>query len=108
MRSHRRERALMPDLNVVAVLTAKEGQRERLQKALTSLIEPTRAEPGCVSYHLFESQLDENAFITVEVWRSPDDLAQHMVSPHIKAVLESAGDALDGAPAIHPLTPVGS
>jgi quinol monooxygenase YgiN len=96
----------MPDLNVVAVLTAKEGQRDRLQEALASLVEPTRAEPGCVSYHLFESQLDENAFITVEVWRSQDDLDQHMASPHIKEVLATAGDALDGAPAIHPLTPV--
>jgi quinol monooxygenase YgiN len=98
----------VPDLNVVAVLTAKDGHRDRLQKALISLIEPTRAEDGCISYHLFDSQLNENAFITVEVWRSQADLDAHMQTPHIKAVLESAGDALAGAPEIHPLTPVGS
>ncbi len=97
----------MPDLNVVAVITAKEGQRKRLQAALESLVEPTRAEPGCVSYHLFESTADANAFVTIEVWRSQDDLDQHLVSPHLKQVLESAGDALATAPAIHPLTPTG-
>ena len=97
----------MPDLNVVAVITAQEGQRERLHEALQSLVEPTRAEPGCVNYQLFESTADANAFVTIEVWRSQDDLDQHMVSPHLKRVLESAGDTLETAPAIHPLTPTG-
>ena len=37
----------MPDLNVVAVLKAKPGSESALRDALTSLVEPTRAEPGC-------------------------------------------------------------
>jgi quinol monooxygenase YgiN len=97
----------MADLNVVAVLTAKEGHRDQVLAALAALVEPTRAEPGCLSYQLFESQADTNTFITVELWRSQADLDQHLASPHLKVATDAAGEALAASPAIHPLTPAG-
>jgi quinol monooxygenase YgiN len=42
----------MADLPVVAVITAKAGSEQQVQQALTALVEPTRSEPGCVSYYL--------------------------------------------------------
>ncbi len=96
----------MPDLNVVAVLKAKAGSETVLQDALTGLIEPTRAEPGCISYELFRSAADATTFVTIEKWQSQDDLDAHMQTPHIAQALQVAGDVLDGGPAIHPLEPV--
>jgi quinol monooxygenase YgiN len=96
----------MSDLNVVAVITAKPGQEATVRQALTDLVEPTRAEEGCLSYSLFESQADSTVFITVELWRSQADLEAHTKSPHLAAALSAAGDALGATPAIHPLTPV--
>ncbi len=96
----------MPDLNVVAVLKAKPGSETVLQEALAGLVEPTRAEDGCVSYKLFSSASDASTFITIERWRSQDDLDAHMQTAHIAHALQTAGEAIDGGPAIHPLTPV--
>ena len=38
----------------IAVLKAKTGQREALRDALSALVAPTRQEPGCLDYTLFE------------------------------------------------------
>lgn len=96
----------MPDLNVVAVLKAKPGSEAVLQDALTSLVEPTREEPGCISYELFRSAADATTFINIEKWQSQDDLDAHMQTSHIARALQVAGDALDEGPAIHPLRAV--
>jgi quinol monooxygenase YgiN len=97
----------MADLQVVAVLVAKAGSEQVVGQALSDLVEPTRAEPGCTSYQLFTSMADPATFITVETWTSQDDLDAHMQTPHIQEALRVAGDHLAQAPAIHPLQPVG-
>jgi quinol monooxygenase YgiN len=97
----------MPDLNVVAVIIAKPGSEDVVRDALESLVEPTRAEAGCLSYVLFESHSAPGTFITEEVWTSEDDLAGHMDTPHLQAALAAAGEHLAVAPAIHPLVPIG-
>ena len=97
----------MPDLHVVAVLPAKPGQEETVRAALTALVEPTRAEEGCLSYDLYESAAAPGTFVTVELWRGQADLDAHLKTPHVQQALGAAGDALDGPPAIHPLTPTG-
>ena len=43
----------------------------------------------------------------MESWRAQADLDAHLQTPHVQAALAAAGDALDGAPGIHPLHPVG-
>jgi quinol monooxygenase YgiN len=98
----------MSDLHVVAVISAKPGSEDTVRDALASLIEPTRAEEGNVSYTLSESEAAPGTFITEEVWRSHDDLGAHMTTAHIRAALEIAGEHLAAPPAIHPLSPVAS
>jgi quinol monooxygenase YgiN len=88
------------------VLTAKPGTESVVEEALTALVRPTRAEAGCISYGLYRSTSDASAFITIETWRSQDDLDAHMATPHIAQALQAAGDSLQGGPVIHPLTPV--
>jgi len=46
-------------LRVVAHLRAQEGKGAALGEALIDLIEPTRAEPGNISYQLLASLDDE-------------------------------------------------
>ncbi|MGD0067677.1 MAG: putative quinol monooxygenase [Streptosporangiaceae bacterium] len=94
----------MADLQVVAVLTAKSGSEEVVGDALDALVVPTRAEPGCTSYHLFVSVADPATFITIETWRSQDDLDAHLQTPHVQQALGAASDHLAAAPAIHPLS----
>ena len=96
----------MPDLNVVAVLTAKPGSEAELQQALTELVAPTRAEEGCLSYELYQSNVDPTTFITIEKWRSQGDLDAHVKTPHIAHALQTHADAFAVPPAIHPLAPI--
>ncbi len=94
----------MSDIDVVAVLTAKEGSEEIVGAALHELVAPTRAEPGCVSYELFSSAASPQTFITVERWKSQADLDGHMQTPHIQTALATAGEHLADF-GIHPLVP---
>jgi len=96
----------VPDLQVVAVLVAKPGSEEVVRGALTALVPPTRQEPGCLAYDLSESAAAPGTFLTVERWREQADLDAHLQTPHVQQALAAAGDALAGAPGIHPLVPV--
>jgi quinol monooxygenase YgiN len=96
----------MADLQVVAVMKAKPGSEKLVGAALEALVEPTRAEPGCTSYELLVSAADPTTFITIETWRSKDELDAHLETPHVQQALGAAGDHLAEAPAIHPLTKV--
>lgn len=93
----------MPDLEVVAVIQAKPGSEAVVQRALQDLVEPTRAEDGCISYELKVAATDPTTFVTVEKWRSQDDLDQHMQSAHIAKTFQVAGEHLASAPGIYPL-----
>lgn len=95
----------MPEIDVVAVLTAKAGSEGIVAAALHDLLAPTRAEPGCISYELFSSAASAQTFITIEKWKSDGDLAAHMQSAHIAAALTAAGEHLADPPAIHTLIP---
>ncbi|WP_375479050.1 putative quinol monooxygenase [uncultured Jatrophihabitans sp.] len=90
-------------LPVVAVITAKSGSEDVVRAALTELVGPTREEAGCLSYSLYQSSDDATVFVTVESWRAPDDLQQHMQSAHIAKTFATAGDALAAPPVIHSL-----
>lgn len=97
----------MPELSVVAVLTAKQGQEDVVRQALSALVPPTLAEEGCLAYELFESGAAPGVFVTQERWRGQDDLDAHMQTPHVAQAFASAGESLAAAPGIHPLVPVG-
>ncbi len=96
----------MPDVTVVAVITAKPGSESAVGDALSALVAPTRAEEGCHSYALYESTVAPGTFFTVESWRDPADLDTHMASPHIAVAIGAMQDHLAARPAIHPLRPI--
>jgi quinol monooxygenase YgiN len=96
----------MSDLHVVAIITAKPGSEDEVKGGLEVLAEATRTEPGCITYYLHGSEADPAVFVTVESWKSKEDLDGHLKTPHLKAALEAFGDKLAAAPAIHPLVPI--
>lgn len=86
-------------LRVVAHLRAQEGKEAELEEVLKGLIEPTRAEPGNVSYELLASTDDDGSFTFVEEYESGDALDAHLESSHVQAALarlpELLADELD-------------
>lgn len=74
--------------------------------ALATLAETSRAEDGCLRYDVFESAGTPGVFVTIEEWRSQEDLDAHMTTPHVGQAFETVGPLLAGEVAIHPLKPV--
>lgn len=83
-------------LTVIAHVRAKAGQEARVQKALLGLIEPTRAEAGCINYDLHVSQEDPRNFVFYENWMSESHLEAHANSEHLGAFRKMGDEILDG------------
>jgi quinol monooxygenase YgiN len=84
-------------IRVVAHLPAKKDTIEKTRAALNALIEPTRAEDGCIVYELMQNNADPTDFTFVEEWTSDAALDAHLQSDHIRA-LQSQADELFAAP----------
>jgi len=85
---------------VVAQIRAKDGMEETVKQELAALVEPTRAEKGCIAYALHQSVENKSLFMFYEKWVSKKDLDEHMQMPHMKAHLKKAGDLFAEPPKI--------
>ena len=72
-------------LTLIAILQGKPEKRDELLATLRAFVKPTRAEVGCVEYHLHVSDEDPNQFIFYENWRSKHDLDIHLKTPLLAA-----------------------
>ena len=87
-------------LYVIATLTARPDTIDATRDALASLVEPTRAEAGCLGYTLTQSVDDPAVFRTVEQWETQQAAEAHMATPHVGAALAAAGSLLGAPPDI--------
>ncbi len=95
-----------PTLHVVATIPLQADATEQAHAALAELVAATLAEEGCLAYAAFESGATPGLFVTVEEWRSQDDLDQHLGTPHVARAFEVLGPSLAGEVAVHPLQPL--
>ena len=94
-----------PDLVVVvATITAKPGKEQEVKDLLSSIIEPTRAEDGCVVYTLHQGTEDPATFVFYENWTSAEALGTHLASPMLQDGLAALGPLVAGPPVIVSLT----
>ena len=93
-------------IKTMATLIAKTDKVEETREALSALVEPTRAERGCLSYELFQSDDDPTEFVTIEEWADQTALDSHLASDHIAAALAAAPDILGADPKITNYTKV--
>jgi quinol monooxygenase YgiN len=64
------------------------GREDDLRDHLLSLAAPTRAEPGCLQYDLFQAPDAAHEFLRIERWKSLADLEAHKAMPHLRASFE--------------------
>ncbi len=83
-------------LRVVAHARAREGKGAELQDVFEGLVDPTRAEDGCLGYELLSSLDDELAYTFVEEWTDRAALDAHLESPHVRAANARLPELLDG------------
>ena len=100
-------------IHVLAVITAKPGQRERILEAYRDNVATVRAEAGCLAYEAVVdvanpapgfAAFGADSFVVVEKWTSLEALQAHAVAPHMKAYAARVKD-LTASRAIHVLEP---
>lgn len=62
--------------------------------ALQALIAPTRQEPGCLDYALFQIQETPDVFYMRESWKGQKALDVHIAMPHFQAFVQQMDDLL--------------
>jgi quinol monooxygenase YgiN len=81
-------------IHVLAVITAKPGQRDTILAAFNANVPAVRAEAGCIEYGAaidaanplpFQTQYGPDSFVVVEKWESMDALKAHGAAPHMAA-----------------------
>ncbi len=81
-------------VHVIAVITAKPGQRENILAHFRANVPAVRAEKGCIEYGAavdcepplkFQTAYGPDTFVVVEKWESPEALMAHAAAPHMAA-----------------------
>src|SRR5262245_47736377 len=89
-----RQSSDMATLRVVAHLRSRPEKIEETRKVLEGLVEPTRAETGCVGYELMQNNDDPTDFTFVEEWMGDDVLDAHLKTDHIQQLVARADELL--------------
>ncbi|MDD0976065.1 putative quinol monooxygenase [Pseudomonas fontis] len=58
-------------------------------------VEPSRAEPGCIEYHMLRDLEDPSLFVFYEIWASQAALDVHSALPHMQQFFEQRFDYLE-------------
>jgi quinol monooxygenase YgiN len=82
-------------LTVIAHITAKPGQENRVRRELLELVAKTRPENGCINYDLHQSHENRTEFVMYENWETFADLDAHAKSAHLQAFGKIAGEVLE-------------
>lgn len=100
-------------IHVIAIITAKPGQRETILETARANIPAVKAEDGCIEYSLatdaegmgsFQTKFGPDTFVFVEKWRDPAALKAHAAAPHMAAYGAKVKDLI-ASRVIHVLSP---
>lgn len=64
------------------VFIAKDECVQELKDLLITMIEPSRAEPGCLLYNIYQITNKPTEFVVVETWENEDYLKAHGQTDH--------------------------
>ena len=98
-------------IHVVAIITAKPGQRAAVLDAFRANVPAVHAEAGCIEYgaavdveNMGTAAYGGDTFVVIEKWESEDHLKAHAAAPHMKAYGAKTKDLL-ASRVIHVLRP---
>jgi quinol monooxygenase YgiN len=100
-------------IHVVAIITAKPGQRDAILEAFRANVPAVHAEAGCIDYGpavdaegvgSFQTKFGPDTFLVLEKWESLDHLKAHGASSHMAAYAAKTKDLI-ASRVIHVLSP---
>ena len=81
-------------VTVIARLRAREGMEASLKETLLGLIQPSRADEGCIRYDLHEDPENPALFMFHEIWTGKEALDKHLGTPHLQEFIKKSEDLL--------------
>ena len=93
------------ELEIVAVLRAKQGRGDELAAIVKDGLADARAEAGCLRYDFFRVRRDDDCFVMLERWASRDALREHGASQHFQELSARFAEVLEAPPSVHVLVP---
>ena len=102
-------------IHVIAIITAKPGQREAILAEFRANMPAVHAEQGCIEYGpavdaegmgAVQTPFGPDTFVVVEKWESAAALKAHAAAPHMAAYAAKVKDMI-ASRVIHVLTPAG-
>jgi quinol monooxygenase YgiN len=100
-------------VHVIAIITAKPGQRDKIVAAIRDNLPAVRAEKGCIEYGPaidaegigpFQTKAGPDTVLVIEKWADADALRAHAAAPHMAAYAAKVKD-LVASRVIHVLSP---
>ncbi|HEV2547607.1 MAG TPA: antibiotic biosynthesis monooxygenase [Stellaceae bacterium] len=100
-------------IHVIAVITAKPGQRDAILKEFRANMPAVHAEKGCIEYGPavdadgvggFQTKFGADTFVVIEKWESLEALKAHAAAPHMAAYAAKTKEMIQSR-VIHVLTP---
>jgi len=100
-------------IHVIAVITAKPGQRDSILQHFRVNVPAVRAEKGCIEYGAavdadpalpMQTKYGPDTFLAIEKWESMEALKAHAAAPHMAAYAAKVKDMI-ASRAIHILQP---
>ncbi len=76
-------------------LHARDGEERAVEEALREVTGPSRAEPGCLSFHTFRSMRDPQLFYIHSRWVDEAAFQLHAELPHTVRFLKGVDALLD-------------
>jgi quinol monooxygenase YgiN len=100
-------------IHVIAIITAKPGQRGAILEAFHGNMPAVHAEVGCIEYGPaidtpdmgpIQTRLGDDTFVVIEKWESAAALKAHAASPHMAAYAAKTKELI-ASRVIHVLSP---
>ena len=87
-------------IHILASFEVKNDKLSDFIKLCNELIKESRAEEGCVSYHLQQNIEKENHLVFVEEWKSNKAIEKHNASGHFTRIVPLLVEMCENAPVI--------
>ena len=90
----------MTEITTVAIITAKPGSADELERVLAALARAALTETGSPRYTSQRGLEDPHVFITLENWDSQESVQTHLSPPHLAQALCQTAHLLATPPQI--------
>jgi len=85
---------------VAGNIKVKPDKRDEFIALSKTFIDPSRSEPGCITYSFYEDETEDNTFLFFEIWRNKAALDYHFQTPYFHEFVEKSPDLLAQPPQI--------